>query len=314
MPGRSEPLITVVTPTFNEAENVSDLVQRIRRVLTDMDLTYEHLIIDNCSNDGTIELISALAHQDERIKVIINESNYGHIRSPFYGLLQARGRAAIVIASDLQDPPECLPELIAKWREGHKVVFLVRRGSDESRFVSSLRATYYRLLRTISRQPSVHGATGAGLYDRQVIEVLRNLDDPYPYVRGLVSELGYNIGTVEFVQPARAKGKSKNGLSTLYDLAMLGITSSSRAPLRAMSALGFGLAAVSLAIGVIYLARKLLAWDSFDLGLAPIAVGIFFLGAVQLICLGILGEYIGNVFLQVRRHPLVIERERINFD
>lgn len=308
------PEISVVTPTYNEVDNIHELVQRVRNTLESMKVEYEHIVIDNCSTDGTIAELRSLTAEDNRLRVIVNESNFGHVRSPFHGLLQARGRAVVVIASDLQDPPECIPELVLEWQKGYKVVFLVRRTSSEGRLMTRLRGLYYSALTALSTTPQVPHATGAGLYDREVVETLRRLNDPYPYVRGLVSELGYDVGRVGFDQPARSRGESKNGIGSLYDLAMLGLTTNSRAPLRAMSLVGFVLAALSFLVGVVYLVRKLIAWESFDLGLAPIAVGLFFLGATQLICLGILGEYVGNIFVQVRRHPLVIERERINFE
>ncbi len=306
--------ISVVTPTLNEVGNVDELVNRVRATMVQLDLSYEHIFIDNCSSDGTTARLRELAADDPRIKVIVNQADYGHVRSPYHAFMQAQGDVVIVIASDLQDPPELIPALVAKWQEGSKIVFLVKRTSQESRVVSHLRRTYYAALGKLTSHPLVPNATGAGLYDRTVVETLRGLSDPYPYVRGLVVELGYPVATVEFDQATRKSGSSKNSLVTLYDLAMLGLTTNSRAPLRAMSGLGFILALVSLLIGFLYLVRKILAWDSFDLGLAPIAVGLFFLGAIQLVCLGVLGEYVGNIFVRVRNHPLVIEQERINFD
>jgi glycosyltransferase involved in cell wall biosynthesis len=305
--------LSIVTPTLNEAENVLELADRIRHACTSIGIDYEHLIIDNDSTDGTRKLLLELASNDARVKVIFNNSNFGHIRSPYHGLLQAHGDAVILLASDLQDPPELIPDLIDRWGAGASIVFLVKRSSGESRLISLFRKAYYRILGRATKVPLIPDATGAGLYDRSVVEVLRSVDDPYPYLRGLVVELGYRVETVPFEQPARRVGKSKNGIAELYDMAMLGFTTYSRTPLRLMSATGFILAAVSALIGGVYLVRKLISWDSFDLGLAPIAVGLFFLGAIQLLCLGILGEYIGNIFMHVRRHPLVIERERINF-
>ncbi len=308
----AKPLVSIVTPCFNEASAVCELAERIRNSCSLMGIEYEHLIIDNDSTDGTQEKLLELASADVRIKVIFNNSNFGHIRSPNHALLQAQGDAVVLLASDLQDPPELIPDLINRWRAGAEVVFLVKRSSAESRLISLFRKVYYRILGRMTRVPLIPNATGAGLYDRSVIEVLRSVDDPYPYLRGLVVELGYHIETIPFDQPARLSGKSKNGIPQLYDMAMLGFTTYSRTPLRLMSATGFALAALSIIVGGVYLVRKLMNWDSFDLGLAPIAVGLFFLGAIQLICLGILGEYVGNIFLHVRRHPLVIERERIN--
>ena len=311
--GSGVPLLSIVTPTFNERENVEELVSGVRHACSQLEMTYEHIIIDNNSADGTWDALVQMAAGDPHLKLIRNERNYGHVRSPYHGLLQASGDAVILMAADLQDPPELIVDLVQEWQHGSKVVFLVRRSSAESRWVSSLRRLYYRMLGKMTSSPLVPDATGAGLYDRSVIDVLASLNDPYPYLRGLVVELGYPVAQVPFDQPRRERGKSKNGLRSLADLALLGLSTHSRAPLRFMSLMGFSLAALSLFIGLLYGIRKLLDWDSFDLGLAPIAVGLFFLGAVQLVCFGILGEYIGNIFTYVRRHPLVVEAERVNF-
>lgn len=306
--------LSIVTPTYNERENVDELVSRVRAACALLPIQYEHIVIDNQSTDGTWNALLQLAARDDRLKLIRNERNYGHVRSPYHGLLQASGDAVILLASDLQDPPELIVHLVEKWQLGSKVVFLVKRSSAEARWLSLVRSLYYRALGKITSAPLVPDATGAGLYDRSVIELLASLNDPHPYLRGLVVELGYPIAQVPFDQPRRERGKSKNGLGSLADLALLGFSTHSRAPLRFMSIVGFCLAALSLLVGILYGIRKLLDWDSFDLGLAPIAVGLFFLGAVQLVCFGILGEYIGNIFTYVRKHPLVVEAERVNFD
>ena len=313
-PSPDRPVLSIVTPTLNESDNVEELVSRVRLACEGLSIEYEHIVIDNCSTDGTWDALVQMAQADERLRLIRNERDYGHIRSPFYGLLQASGDAAVLMASDLQDPPELIPDLVGKWRQGSKVVFLVKRSSAESSWVSLSRRVYYRALGKMSSSPLIGNATGAGLYDRSVVDVLRSIGDPYPYLRGLVAELGYPVATVLFDQPRRKRGNSKNGLGTLVDLGLLGLSTHSRTPLRLMSLAGFALAALSLLIGMLYGFRKLFDWDSFDLGLAPIAVGLFFLGAVQLICFGILGEYIGNIFIYVRKHPLVVEAERVNFD
>lgn len=307
-------MISIVTPCYNEEENLRELVSRIRGVMATTDPDYEHIIIDNASTDNSRAVLEAEAALDPHIKLIFNIRNFGHIRSPFHGLLQAHGSCVILLASDLQDPPELIPSLVERWRDGAKVVLLVKEGTEESGMRSWGRRAYYRALNKASDSQLVADATGSGLYDRQVVEYLRKLDDPYPYLRGLVAEAGFPLETVPFFQPLRGRGRTKNNFSTLYDMAMLGFTTHSRTPLRAVTLMGFVLGVVAFIIGCVYLVRKLLDWDSYDLGLAPLTVGVFFLGATQLIALGILGEYIGNIFLRLRKLPLVIEERRTNFD
>lgn len=311
---RRSALISVVTPVFNEADNLVELVQRVRKVCVSLEVRYEHLVIDNNSSDGSFDVLRALAQTDPNLKVIRNLANYGHIRSPFYGMLQASGEAVIAIPSDLQTPPEVIPQLVNRWNNGGLVVLLQRTASGEGRFKSWVRSTYYMMLRRISGVSLIPNATGEGLYDRSVLEVLRKLDDPNPFVRGLVAQLGFPISTVEFVQEPRRYGESKNGWRSLFDIGLLGLSSLSRTPLRLISIVGIGSALLSLVVALVYLIRKLLDWDAFELGLAPIAVGLFFLASVQLAAIGLLGEYVGNIFDFARRHPLVLERQRINFD
>lgn len=307
-------LISIVTPCYNEEGNVDELAQRIAEVMASLPYEYEHLFIDNSSTDGTVEKIKTLAASDPRIKLIVNVRNFGHIRSPYHGLLQARGDAVVCIASDLQDPPELIADFVAKWEEGYKSVMSVKPESHEAPVMRSLRRAYYRFLARISEVPLVHNATGAGLYDRAVVEILRSLEDPYPYGRGLIAEIGFPIATVPFVQPRRKRGVTKNNFYTLFDMAMLGITNHSKVPLRLMTMSGFALGLLSLLVSFIFLIVKLMFWSSFQLGFAPLLCGIFFLGAVQLFSLGILGEYIGSIHTKVRNLPLVIELERVNFD
>jgi glycosyltransferase involved in cell wall biosynthesis len=274
---------------------------------------YEHILIDNASTDRSIDILRSLAKTDKHVKIIINTRNFGHIRSPYHALMQASGNAAIVMASDLQDPPERLPEFIQKWEQGYKVVIGVKKKSEESGVFFFLRSLYYRILRKLSDVPLIDNFTGFGLYDRQVIDILRNLHDPYPYFRGLVAELGFERAEIEFDQPRRKRGFSKNNFYTLYDLAMLGITGYTKIPLRLATMLGFFSAALSFLVGLVYLVYKLLFWQQFSLGSAPVIVGLFFMGSIQLFFLGIVGEYIGSIYTQVMKRPLVIEKERINF-
>jgi glycosyltransferase involved in cell wall biosynthesis len=305
--------ISIVTPCFNEQENIQELYERIQKALTGLDYDYEHIFIDNASTDRTVELLRALAAQDKRVKVILNARNFGHIRSPYHALLQASGDAVIGMASDLQDPPEKIPEFIHKWEQGYKVVIGVKASSQEPGLFYFLRSLYYRVLRGLSDVRLIDNFTGFGLYDHKVIEILREFNDPYPYFRGLIADIGYDIARIEFDQPRRKRGLSKNNFYTLYDMAMLGIVSYTKVPLRLAAMFGFLSAAISFTVGLIYLVYKLIDWQNFSLGLAPVVIGLFFLGSVQLFFLGIIGEYIGSIYTLTVHRPLVIEKERINF-
>lgn len=274
---------------------------------------YEHICIDNASTDNTVSKIKEIATRDKRVKLIVNARNFGHIKSPYYAILQSQGDACVLIASDLQDPPEMIVDFIKKWEEGFKTVLAVKPESEESSMMFFLRKTYYRFITRISEVPLVQNATGAGLFDRVVIDILRDINDPYPYFRGLLCEIGFPIATVPFRQPKRQRGITKNNFYTLYDIAMLGITNHSKIPLRLMAMSGFLLSFLSLFVAVVFLIAKLIFWDSFQLGTAPMLIGIFFFGAIQAFFIGVLGEYIGSIHTQVRKMPLVVELERVNF-
>jgi glycosyltransferase involved in cell wall biosynthesis len=311
----SNGLISIVTPCYNEEENVEELHAQIAQIMSELpEYDYEHVYIDNASTDQTVTILRRLAAADKRVKVILNTRNFGHIRSPFHGILQARGDAVILMVSDFQDPPGLIKEFIKKWEEGYKVVMGVKTNSKETRLLFMIRTLYYRLLGKLSDVHLVENFTGFGLYDRQIVEVLRKIDDPYPYFRGLIPNIGFNTVQIEYVQPARKRGITKNNFYTLYDMAMLGFTNNTKIPLRLATILGFLIATISFIIGLFYLIFKLIDWQDFSVGLAPVVVGVFFLGGVQLLFLGILGEYIGAIYTQVLHHPLVIEKERINFD
>ena len=306
-------LISIVTPCYNEDDNIEELCSRIASVMAELPYEYEHICIDNHSTDSTIKKIKQIAKNDKRLKLIVNARNFGHIRSPYYGLLQSSGEATILIASDLQDPPEMIPEFIKKWERGFKTVLAVKPESNESLIMFKIRKAYYRLISKISEVQLVQNATGAGLFDKAVINILKDIQDPYPYFRGLLCEIGFPIATIPFKQPRRLRGVTKNNFYTLYDIAMLGITNHSKIPLRLMAMGGFALSFLSLIVALIFLIAKLLYWDSFQLGTAPIIIGIFFFGAIQAFFIGILGEYIGSIHTQVRKMPLVTELERVNF-
>lgn len=309
----TEKLISIVTPCFNEEGNVEELYERIKEVMTGFDYQYEHIYIDNASTDNTSQKLRTLAAQDKRVKVIFNTRNFGHIRSPYYGLLQGSGDAVVIMASDLQDPPERIPDFIRKWEEGYKAVIGVKTKSRESGIFYLLRTMYYRVLRSLSDVELIEHYTGFGLYDKKVINILKGIGDPYPYFRGLIADIGFPIARIEFEQPLRKRGISKNNFYTLYDIAMLGFTNYTKIPLRLAAMFGFLSALVSFLIGLIYLIYKLLFWYQFSLGSAPLVIGLFFLGSVQLLFLGIVGEYIGAIYTQVMHRPLVIEKERLNF-
>jgi len=307
-------LISIVTPCYNEEENVELMAKKIKEIMSGIKgYTYEQIFIDNHSTDNTIPLLRKIAKSDKKVKVIINTRNFGIVRSPFYGLIQGSGDAVITLSSDFQDPPDLIPQFIQKWEEGFKVVLGVKTTSQESPIVFAVRKFYYRLLRSFAETPLVENATGFGLYDKNVIQMLRSLNDPYPYLRGLSVDLGYEQALITYEQPKRVRGISKNNFYILYDLAMLGFTSHSRIPLRLATLIGFISAIISFLVGLVYLIYKLIFWMNFSLGLAPVVVGLFFLGSVQLLFLGIVGEYIGAIYTQVLKRPLVVEKERINF-
>jgi len=308
-------LISVVTPCYNEKGNVEELYQRVKSVFNILDgYTYEHIFIDNASSDGTVAILKDIAARDKNVKIIINTRNFGHIRSPYHAMMQAKGNAVILIVSDLQDPPEMIPDFISKWKEGNKLVIGVKTHSDEFFVIFGIRKFYYYLINKLSDTELVKNFTGFGLYDREVINTLDKLNDSYPYLRGLVSELGYEPAKIEYKQPLRKRGLTKNNFYTLYDMAMLGFTNHSKVPLRLATFTGFIVSMFSLMIGAIYLIYKLIFFDNFDVGMAPLVVGLFFFSAVQLIFIGVIGEYIGSIHTQVLKRPLVIEKERVNFE
>jgi glycosyltransferase involved in cell wall biosynthesis len=307
--------ISVVTPCFNEEENVVDLHDQIQRVFSEKlpDFDYEHIYIDNASTDGTETLLRELAAKDARVKVILNNRNFGHIRSPVHGLFQARGDAAILMASDLQDPPEMMVDFIREWMKGWKIVLAVKTSSSEFPVMFAIRRAYYSFISRVSEAPLIKNFTGFGLYDRAVLQQMMKIEDPYPYFRGLISELGYPVAKLEFHQPARKRGITSNNFYRLYDMAMLGITNHSKVPLRVATMLGFATSACSLLVALVYGVAKLVFWDRFQMGIAPLIIAVFFFASVQLFFIGILGEYIGSIYTQVLKRPLVVERERIGF-
>lgn len=307
--------ISIITPCFNEELGIEEAYLVVKNVIDNMNgYTYEHIFTDNHSTDRTVDILRKIAKKDKNVKVIVNSRNFGLSRSPYNALMQTTGDVVIPIDADLQSPPEMIPTLVSKWEEGWKMVIAVRKQSKDNLLMKLLRKTYYKIISQISSTEQIQNFTGFGLFDRKIIESLRSLKDPNPYFRGLIAEIGYDKCFVEYTQPARKHGKSKNSMYALFDFAMIGITKNSKLPLRMASLLGFICSLLSLTVALVYLVLKLIYWESFSLGVAPLIVGLFFFISVQLFFLGIAGEYIGTVLDHVRAHPLVQEQERINFE
>ncbi len=308
--------ISITGGCYNEAGNIEELYTRCLAVLKKFpQYDYEFVLADNCSTDNTRDVLRTLAARDPKFKVILNANNFGHIRSPFNALLNASGDAAVSMCTDLQEPPEVLEQFIREWENGAKVVCGVRSGTKAGFVLECFRRLYYKFLATVA--PDEHiipRFTGFGLYDRVFLDALRKFHDPYPYFRGLVSEIGFRRVEVPFVQEKRKSGRTHNNFFTLYDMAMTGLVNHTKLPLRLAVFAGLLLGSGSLLVAFGYLLAKLIWWDTFQLGLAPLVVGMFFFFAVQLFFIGLIGEYLGAVWTQVKNKPLVIEEERINFD
>jgi glycosyltransferase involved in cell wall biosynthesis len=307
--------ISILTACYNEEQNVEELYNRVRTEMLKLGkYRYEHVFIDNSSKDGTIAVLKRIASRDHNVKIIVNARNFGPIRSSMQAFLQCRGDAVIGIVADLQDPPEMIPEIVAKWEQGYSMVLCVKRSSEENPLMFWIRKKYYAWVERLSSVQTFENFTGFGLYDRKVVEAVRAFDDPYPYFRGMIAEIGLPHWEIYYDQPLRKHGSTKNNFYALYDMAMLGITNLSKVPLRFVTFLGFACSILSLFAGLIYLVYKLVFWANFTVGIAPLVIGLFFLGSVQLLSMGILGEYIGSIQTQVQKRPYVIERERVNFE
>jgi glycosyltransferase involved in cell wall biosynthesis len=308
-------LISIMTPCFNEEGNVENVYKQVKDVFKTLpEYKYEHVFIDNASTDRTVDILKKIAKDDKNVKIVVNVRNFGHVRSPYYGVLQCKGDAVIGLVADLQDPPVMIKDFIKKWEEGYKIVLGIKIKSKENKLMFLIRRLFYYIMFKIADTEQIKNFTGFGLYDKKFVDILRNLDEPYPYFRGLVSEFGFQRIEIPYTQLRREKGKTKNNFYTLYDVAMLGFVNHSKVPLRLASFIGFSVSLISILIAFGYLIYKLVFWYSFQLGTAPLVIGIFFFGGVQLFFLGMLGEYIGSIYTQVKKHPLVIEKERINFD
>ena len=306
--------ITVVTPCFNEEDNILVLYTKVKNEFKKIpEYNYKHLFIDNSSIDNSKKILRELAKNDLNVQVIFNTRNFGAIRSPYYGLLQGKGDALIFMVCDLQDPPELIQTFIKCWENGDKVVIGVKNRTEEVGVMSYIRLFYYKLIDKISEIKLIKNFTGYGLYDRSIIDELLKIDSPYPYFRGLISEIGFSVREIPYYQPLRKNGISKYSIYNLYQVAMLGITSHSLVPLRVATFVGFFISILCLIISLGYLFLKILYWDRFPLGIATLLVALFFFASVQIFFIGILGEYIATILLQVKKRPLVFEEERINF-
>jgi len=307
--------ISIVTGCYNEQDNLPELYDQLMEVVKSFagKYSYEIIIADNASTDRSPKILRELAKKDKNFKVIFNSRNFGPDRSGYNAIMQAYGDAVVTMASDLQNPPAMIKDFIEKWEHGYKIVMTVKTSSKEPFIIYFLRTLYYKLLAGLSEVKLVSHFTGFGLYDQQVIEILRNLEDPYPYFRGLIADIGFEPAIIEFAQPARKHGRTKSNFPYLYEVAMLGITSYTKIPLRIATFIGFVAAIFSFLVGLFYLVYKLIFWNSFTLGLAPVAIGLFFFSSIQLIFLGIIGEYISMIYVHVLNRPLVYEKERLNF-
>ncbi|MGA3091380.1 MAG: glycosyltransferase family 2 protein [Terriglobales bacterium] len=307
--------VTILTPCLNEEANVRDVYLQVRAAVAAAgNYKYEHIFIDNASTDNTLHELKILAAQDRNVRVIRNTRNFGPIRSPMHALYQASGDCVIGIVADLQDPPELIVDMLHKWEEGYPVVICIKVSSGENGLMFWIRKKYYRLVRRLSGVETYENYTGFGLYDRKVVEVIKSFDDPYPYFRGMIAEAGFRHFEIPYHQPARKRGITTNNFYSLYDMAMLAITNLSKVPLRMVTFSGFVGALVSVLVSLAYLVYKVIFWSRFSVGIAPLVIGVFFFLSLQMLFMGIIGEYIGTIHTLVQKRPLVVEQERINFE
>lgn len=310
--------ISILIPCYNEVENVDLMAMAVENVLNEAlpQYDYEILFIDNCSTDGTRDKLEALCAKNKKVKAIFNVTNFGQFNSPFYGMCQTTGDCTITVCCDFQDPVELIPVFVQEWEKGHRIVSGIKTSSKENGFIYFLRSVYYKLIRNMSSTEMIEHFTGFGLYDKTFIDILRKLDDPIPFLRGIVAEYGYgfNRKDIAYSQPRRKTGKTHNNIFTLYDAAMLSITSYTKVGLRLATLLGFLSSGVSLLIALVYLVLKLLYWNSFPAGNIPMLLGVYVLGSLQLFFIGLIGEYILNINIRIIHRPLVVEEKRLNFD
>ncbi|HZL25295.1 MAG TPA: glycosyltransferase family 2 protein [Acidobacteriaceae bacterium] len=307
--------ISINTHAYNEEDNIEAMYLRVREIMQAYpQYAYEHIFIDNHSTDATAAILTRIAAADRHVKVIVNARNFGHIRSPMHALLQARGDAVIGIASDFQEPPDLIPQMIEAWEAGCAMVLCVKRSSGENGLVYWIRKQYYKTVERLSSVETIQNYTGFGLYTREVVDLVRSFNDPYPYFRGIIAEISLPNKRIYFDQPARKRGITKNNFYTLYDIAMLGLISTSKVPLRLAVFAGFCGAFLSFLIALVYLVLKLLFWRTFSVGVAPMLIGIFFLMSIQMVFMGLIGEYVGAIYTKVQQRPYAVEQQRINFE
>lgn len=307
--------ISILVPCYNEEDNVVAISKSIVSVLESQlkHYDYELIFIDNNSQDNTRSLLRHICSQNTKIKAIFNAKNFGQFNSPYYGMCQTTGDCTIVICCDFQDPIELIPKFIKEWEAGNKIVIGIKTSSKENPIMRLLRTIYYKIIKRMSSIEQIEHFTGFGLYDASFIEVLRKLQDPTPFLRGIVAELGFSIKKIEYEQQKRRAGKTKNNWYTLFDAAMLSFTSYTKSGLRVATIFGFIASVISFIIALVYLILKLIYWDTFVAGMAPILIGVFFMGSMQLFFIGFIGEYIMSMNTRIMNRPLVIEEERINF-
>ena len=310
--------ISILIPCFNEVDNVEPMSFAVTNVLQEAlsNYDYEILFIDNCSTDGTREKLEKICSENHKVKAIFNVTNFGQFNSPFYGMCQTTGDCTISMCCDFQDPVELIPRFVKEWETGHKIVSGIKSSSKENPFIYFLRSMYYKMIKNMSDTEMIEHFTGFGLYDKTFIDILRKLDDPIPFLRGIVAEYGHGFNRIdiEYEQAKRRAGKTHNNLYSLYDAAMLSITSYTKVGLRLAMILGFISSGISLLVALIYLVLKLVNWHSFQAGNAPMIIGIYVIGSLQLFFIGLLGEYILNINTRVIHRPLVVEEKRINFE
>ena len=308
--------ISVLIPCYNEEENVVPISEAVIGIITKElpQYDYELVFIDNDSTDKTRELLRMLCAKNPKIKAIFNARNFGQFNSPYYGILQVTGGCVISMVADFQDPVELIPKYVHEWENGYKIVIGIKTSSKENPIMYWLRSCYYKLIRKLSDVEQIEHFTGSGLYDRQFIEVLRNLNDPTPFLRGIVAELGFKRKEIPYEQPKRRAGKTNNNFYKLYDAAMLSFTSYTKAGLRLATFVGAISAFLSMVVAIVYLVMKLIWWDRFPAGMAPMLIGMLFLGSVQIFFIGMVGEYVRSINQRVMHRPLVVEEERLNFE
>lgn len=308
--------ISIMVPTYNEEENVELMYEALKKLFQEelSNYEYEIMFIDNKSKDNTRKLIRKICQKDKNVKAIFNAQNFGQFNSPFYGLIHTTGDCTISVVADFQDPLDMIPKFIKEWENGYKIVIGIKTQSKESKIMYALRSFYYKLIKKFSEVEQIEHFTGFGLYDKKFIEVLSNLKDPNPYLRGIVSELGFERKELQYIQPKRERGKTSNNWYRLYDAGMLGITSYTKIGLRLATILGFFVSFISIIIAIVYFILKIFMWDSFQAGIAPLLIGVFLLGGIQLFFIGFLGEYVLNINQRIMNRPLVIVEEALNFE